>query len=78
MASSFFLRGLCTSYNERRVNNMKRKMLYILMVIIILLCGMDLVEENEKNTESEEITYKEEEPVYVEYYENGIFTNSQD
>ena len=57
---------------------MKRKMLYILMVIIILLCGMDLVEENEKNTESEEITYKAEEPVYVEYYEENIFTSNQD
>lgn len=78
MASSFFLRGLYISYNERRVSIMKRKMLYIFMVIIILLCGVSLVDGEVKKTEPDEIIYEAEEPVYVEYYENGIFTNSQD
>ena len=77
MASSF-LRGLYISYNERRVSIMKRKMLYIFMVIIILLCGVSLVDREVKKTEPDEIIYEAEEPVYVEYYENGIFTNSQD
>lgn len=77
MASSF-LRGLYISYNERRVSIMKRKMLYIFMVIIILLCGVSLVDGEVKKTEPDEIIYEAEEPVYVEYYENGIFTNSQD
>ena len=77
MASSF-LRGLCISYNERRVSIMKRKMLYIFMVIIILLCGVSLVDGEVKKTEPDEIIYEAEEPVYVEYYENGIFTNGQD
>lgn len=57
---------------------MKRKMLYIFMVIIILLCGVSLVDEEVKKTEPDEIIYETEEPVYVEYYENGIFTNGQD
>ena len=57
---------------------MKRKMLYIFMVIIILLCGVSLVDEEVKKTEPDEIIYEAEEPVYVEYYENGIFTNGQD
>ena len=57
---------------------MKRKMLYIFMVIIILLCGVSLVDEEVEKTEPDEIIYEEEESVYVEYYENGIFTNSQD
>ena len=57
---------------------MKRKMLYIFMVIIILLCGVSLVDGEVKKTEPDEIIYEEEESVYVEYYENGIFTNSQD
>ena len=77
MASSF-LRGSYISYNERRVSIMKRKMLYIFMVIIILLCGVSLVDGEVKKTEPDEIIYEAEEPVYVEYYENGIFTNSQD
>lgn len=77
MASSF-LRGLYISYNERRVSIMKRKMLYIFMVIIILLCGVSLVDGEVEKTEPDEIIYEAEEPVYVEYYENGIFTNSQD
>lgn len=77
MASSF-LRGLYISYNERRVSIMKRKMLYIFMVIIILLCGVSLVDGEVKKTEPDEIIYEAEEPVYVEYYENGIFTNSKD
>lgn len=74
----FFLRGLYISYNERRVSIMKRKMLYIFMVIIILLCGVSLVDGEVEKTEPDEIIYEAEEPVYVEYYENGIFTNSQD
>ena len=57
---------------------MKRKMLYIFMVIIILLCGVSLVDEEVKKTEPDEIIYEAEEPVYVEYYENGIFTNGRD
>ena len=48
------------------------------MVIIILLCGVSLVDGEVKKTEPDEIIYEAEEPVYVEYYENGIFTNSQD
>ena len=57
---------------------MKRKMLQIFMVIIILLCGVSLVDGEVKKTEPDEIIYEAEEPVYVEYYENGIFTNGQD
>ena len=48
------------------------------MVIIILLCGVSLVDEEVKKTEPDEIIYEAEEPVYVEYYENGIFTNGRD
>ena len=48
------------------------------MVIIILLCGVSLVDEEVKKTEPDEIIYETEEQVYVEYYEDAIFTNSQD
>lgn len=57
---------------------MKRKMLYIFMVIIILLCGVNLVDGGVKKTEPNEVIYETEEPVYAEYYKNGIFTNNQD
>lgn len=57
---------------------MRRKMFYIFMVIIILLCGVSLVDEEVKKTEPNEIIYEAEEAVYVEYYESGIFTNNQD
>ena len=78
MASSFFYADCTSPIMKRRVSIMKRKMLYIFMVIIILLCGVSLVDGEVKKTEPDEIIYEAEEPVYVEYYENGIFTNSQD
>ena len=78
MASSFFYADCTSPIMKRRVGIMKRKMLYIFMVIIILLCGVSLVDGEVKKTEPNEIIYEAEEPVYVEYYENGIFTNYKD